>query len=85
MARVQIHPAHRIPQACKEEEKYDISEEEEKCDIGEEKDEDRDDLSQSSSQIFAPSPAGSWSSQDTGVTSTPTHNLNSNVSLFFSC
>ncbi|CAH8264762.1 unnamed protein product [Arabidopsis lyrata] len=78
MARVQIHPAHRIPQACKEEEKYDISEEEEKCDIGEEKDEDRDDLSQSSSQIFAPSPAGSWSSQDTGVTSTPTHNLHSN-------
>ncbi|EFH57624.1 hypothetical protein ARALYDRAFT_482456, partial [Arabidopsis lyrata subsp. lyrata] len=72
MARVQIHPAHRIPQACKEEEK---------CDIGEEKDEDRDDLSQSSSQIFAPSPAGSWSSQDTGVTSTPTHNLHSNLQL----
>lgn len=68
MSRVQIHPAHRIEEATKEEEKYDI---------GEEKDEDRDDLSQSSSQIFAPSPAGSWSSLDTGVTSTPTHNLHS--------
>jgi hypothetical protein len=76
MSRVQIHPAHRIEEATKEEEKYDI---------GEEKDEDRDDLSQSSSQIFAPSPAGSWSSLDTGVTSTPTHNLHSTVSLFFSC
>ncbi|CAN8316285.1 unnamed protein product [Cochlearia groenlandica] len=40
-------------------------------------DEDRDDLSHTSSQIFAPSPAGSWSSQDTGVTSTPLNNIHS--------
>lgn len=71
MSRVQTHPVKRIEEADKEEEK---------CDIGEE-----DDSSQTSSQIFAPSPAGSWSSQDTGVTSsTPLHNLHS-VSLFFSC
>lgn len=73
MSRVQTHPAQRIKEAGKEEEN---------CDVGEEH-EDRDDLSQSSSQIFAPSPAGSWSSQDTGVTSTPMHNLHSNVGLFF--
>ncbi|XP_010478528.1 PREDICTED: uncharacterized protein LOC104757479 [Camelina sativa] len=46
--------------------------EEESLTEGKEQD-DRDDSSQSSSssQIFASSPAGSWSSQDTGVTSTP--------------
>ncbi|XP_010509688.1 PREDICTED: uncharacterized protein LOC104786063 [Camelina sativa] len=76
MSRVQTQPAQRIEEAGKEEEKG----------------EDRDDLSQSSSQIFAPSPAGSWSSQDIGVStptpmhtyapssapSTPMHNLHSN-------
>lgn len=72
MSRVQTHLVQRIEEAEKEE-----------CDIGEE-----DDSSQTSSQIFAPSPAGSWSSQDTGVTTTPDllplHNLHS-VSPFFSC
>ncbi|EOA28690.1 hypothetical protein CARUB_v10024916mg [Capsella rubella] len=84
MSRVQTHPAQRVEKACREEEK---------CDVGEEG-EDRDDSSQLSLQIFAPSPAGSWSSQDTGVTSTPIHtysqssapstpmhNLNSNLQL----
>lgn len=78
MSRVQTHPAQRIEEADKEKEK-------EKCDIGEVEDEERDDLSETSSQIFAPSPAGSWSSQDTGVTSTPLNNLHSTVSLFSSC
>ncbi|KAF8104150.1 hypothetical protein N665_0177s0007 [Sinapis alba] len=45
-------------------------EEEEPLTEGEEQD-DRDDSSRSSSHIFASSPAGSWSSQDTEVTSTP--------------
>lgn len=76
MSRVQTHPAQRIEEADKEKEK---------CDIGEVEDEERDDLSETSSQIFAPSPAGSWSSQDTGVTSTPLNNLHSTVSLFSSC
>ncbi|KAL1200432.1 putative E3 ubiquitin-protein ligase XBOS34 [Cardamine amara subsp. amara] len=68
MSRVPTRPSQRIEKAVKEEEK---------CDIGEEEDEHRDDLSQTSSQIFLPSPAGSWSSQDTGVTSTPLHTLQS--------
>ncbi|CAH2059335.1 unnamed protein product [Thlaspi arvense] len=66
MSRVQTHPVQRIEEAGKEEQK---------CDIGEEEDEVRDDLSQTSSQIFVPSPIGSWSSQDTGVASTPISNL----------
>lgn len=74
MSRVQTHPIQRIHQAGKEEQNCDVSEEE-------------DDLSQTSSQLFASSPAGSWSSQDTGVTSTPDllplHNLQTNVSLLF--
>ncbi|KAH0886816.1 hypothetical protein HID58_062912 [Brassica napus] len=69
MSRVQTHPIQRIHQAGKEEQNCDVSEEE-------------DDLSQTSSQLFASSPAGSWSSQDTGVTSTPDllplHNLQTN-------
>ncbi|CAA7040555.1 unnamed protein product [Microthlaspi erraticum] len=69
MSRVQTHPAQRIFK--------EAGKEEEKCGIGEEEDEERDDLSETSSQIFAPSPAGSWSSQDTGVTSTPLNNLHS--------
>ncbi|KFK36390.1 hypothetical protein AALP_AA4G118000 [Arabis alpina] len=69
MSRVPKHHVKRIEEADKEEEK---------CDIGEE-----DDSSQtSSSQIFAPSPAGSWSSQDTGVTSTPVHNLHSEMESY---
>ncbi|XP_009141411.1 uncharacterized protein LOC103865364 isoform X2 [Brassica rapa] len=58
MSRVQTRPIQRIHQAGKEEQNCDVSEEE-------------DDLSHTSSQTFASSPAGSWSSQDTGVTSTP--------------
>ena len=62
MSRVQTHPVQRIEEADKEEQE---------CEIGEEEDELRDDLSHTSSQLFAPSPAGSWSSQDIGVSSTP--------------
>ncbi|KAH0883020.1 hypothetical protein HID58_059116 [Brassica napus] len=66
MSRVQTHPVQRIEEAGKEEQE---------CDIGQGEDEDdeevRDDLSHTSSQLFAPSPAGSWSSQDIGVSSTP--------------
>ncbi|KAF8108918.1 hypothetical protein N665_0104s0229 [Sinapis alba] len=66
MSRVQTHPVQLIEQAGAEEQNSDIGEEE-------------DVLSHTSSQIFASSPAGSWSSQDTGVTSTPNllplHNL----------
>ncbi|CAH8357964.1 unnamed protein product [Eruca vesicaria subsp. sativa] len=61
MSRVQTHPVQRIEESGKEEQECDISQEEEV----------RDDLSHTSSQLFAPSPAGSWSSQDIGVTSTP--------------
>ncbi|CAF1867252.1 unnamed protein product [Brassica napus] len=59
MSRVQTHSVELIDQAGKEAQNYDIGEEED------------DDLSPTSSQLFASSPAGSWSSQDTGVTSTP--------------
>ncbi|WZY92382.1 hypothetical protein YC2023_064711 [Brassica napus] len=63
MSRVQTHPVQRIDK------------EEQECDIGQGEDEDdeevRDDLSHTSSQLFAPSPAGSWSSQDIGVSSSP--------------
>ncbi|ESQ52101.1 hypothetical protein EUTSA_v10016344mg [Eutrema salsugineum] len=69
MSRVQTNPVRRIEEAGKEEEKCDIDKEEEV--------EVRDYLSQTSSPIFAPSPAGSWSSQDTGVASTPLNNLHS--------
>ncbi|KAJ4891666.1 RING/U-box superfamily protein [Raphanus sativus] len=63
MSRVQTHPVQRIDQSGKDEQE---------CDIGQEEDDEvRDDLSHTSSQIFAPSPAGSWSSQDIGVSSTP--------------
>ncbi|KAG2326769.1 hypothetical protein Bca52824_009497 [Brassica carinata] len=66
ISRVQTHPVQRIEEAGKEEQE---------CDIGQGEDEDdeevRDDLSHTSSQLFAPSPAGSWSSQDIGVSSTP--------------
>ncbi|CAN7103971.1 hypothetical protein BRARA_E00939 [Brassica rapa] len=66
MSRVQTHPVQRIEEAGKEEQE---------CDIGQGEDEDdeevRDDLSHTSSQLFAPSPAGSWSSRDIGVSSTP--------------
>ncbi|KAL0897013.1 hypothetical protein Bca101_080974 [Brassica carinata] len=69
MSRVQTHHDQRIHQADKEEQI---------CDTGEEE----YDLSHTSSQMFAESPAGSWSSQDTGVTSTPDllplHNLQTN-------
>ncbi|KAG2309071.1 hypothetical protein Bca52824_028819 [Brassica carinata] len=69
VSRVQTHPVQPIDEASKEEQK---------CVIGKED----DDLSHSSSQTFASSPAGSWSSQDTGVTSTPDllplHNLQTN-------
>ncbi|KAF8110161.1 hypothetical protein N665_0086s0002 [Sinapis alba] len=61
MSRVQTHPAQLIEESGKDEQE---------CDLGQE-DEVRDDLSHTSSQIFAPSPAGSWSSQDIGVSSTP--------------
>ncbi|KAG7598806.1 Zinc finger RING-type [Arabidopsis suecica] len=78
MSRVQTHSNKHSEkwelQQEDEEEKNETEEEvkeEEPLAKGEEQD-DRDDLSQSSSsQIFASSPAGSWSSQDTDVTSTP--------------
>ncbi|KAL0721081.1 hypothetical protein Bca4012_035680 [Brassica carinata] len=63
MSRVQTHPVQRIEESGKDEQDCDIGQEEE--------DEVRDDLSHTSSHIFAPSPAGSWSSQDIGVSSTP--------------
>ena len=82
MSRVQTHPVQRIEEAGKEEQE---------CDIGQGEDEDdeevRDDLSHTSSQLFAPSPAGSWSSRDIGVSSTPDlsplHTPQSTVSLAF--
>lgn len=79
MSRVQTHPVQRIDQSGKDEQE---------CDIGQEEDDEvRDDLSHTSSQIFAPSPAGSWSSQDIGVSSTPDlsplHTPQSTVSLAF--
>lgn len=92
MSRVQTHSNKHSEkwelQQEDEEEKNETEEEvkeEEPLAKGEEQD-DRDDLSQSSSsQIFASSPAGSWSSQDTDVTSTPVlsvHNPHSPVSLY---
>lgn len=77
MSRVQTHSVQLIDKAGKEEQN---------CDIGDEVEDD--DLSQTPSQLFASSPAGSWSSQDTGVTSTPDlllplHNLQTTVSLLF--
>ncbi|CAA7014194.1 unnamed protein product [Microthlaspi erraticum] len=65
MSRVHTHPN-------KQSEKWGLQQEEEKIDIEEveEEQDDRDDSSRSSSShMFASSPAGSWSSQDTGVTS----------------
>ncbi|KAJ0240041.1 RING/U-box superfamily protein [Hirschfeldia incana] len=64
MSRVQTHPVQRIEESCKDEQECDIGQEEEDEEVG-------DDLSHTSSQIFAPSPAGSWSSQDIGISSTP--------------
>lgn len=80
MSRVQTHPVQRIEESGKDEHESDIGQEEDE-------DEVRDDLSHTSSQIFAPSPAGSWSSQDIGVSSTPDlsplHIPQSTVSLAF--
>lgn len=84
MSRVHTH-------SNKHSEKWDLQQEEEKKNIEEEEEplteDDRDDSSRSSSShMFASSPAGSWSSQDTDVTSTPVlsvHNTRSPVSLFF--
>ncbi|KAJ0233091.1 hypothetical protein HA466_0285440 [Hirschfeldia incana] len=79
MSRVQTHSTKHSeswePQHEEEEEHRDAiveeTEEEEPLTEGEEQD-DRDDSSRSSSSpIFASSPAGSWSCQDTEVTSTP--------------
>ncbi|CAD5314136.1 unnamed protein product [Arabidopsis thaliana] len=78
MSRVQTHSDKHskkweLQQEEEEEVNFEIDEEikEEPLRGGEEQD-DRDDLSQSSSShISASSPAGSWSSQDTDVTSTP--------------
>ncbi|KAL0795929.1 hypothetical protein Bca101_067306 [Brassica carinata] len=79
MSRVQTHsnkPSEKWEQQQGEEEEQnnevveEIEEEEEPLTEGEEHDH-RDDSSRSSSHIFASSPAGSWSSQDTEVTITP--------------
>ncbi|XP_010460903.1 PREDICTED: uncharacterized protein LOC104741695 [Camelina sativa] len=80
MSRVQSHSNRhsnqwefqQVEEEAEETEETNEIEEEGSLTEGKEQD-DRDDLSQSSSssQIFASSPAGSWSSQDTGVTSTP--------------
>ncbi|KFK41672.1 hypothetical protein AALP_AA2G157900 [Arabis alpina] len=71
MSRVQTHSNKHSEkwelQEDEEEEKNEIEE-----DIEEEEHNDRDDSSRSSSShMFASSPAGSWSSQDTEVTSPP--------------
>lgn len=78
MSRVQTlsnKPSDKWEQQQEEEEEQnnevaEEEEEEEPLTEGEEQ-EDRDDSSRSSSHIFASSPTGSWSSQDTEVTSTP--------------
>ncbi|KAJ0237857.1 hypothetical protein HA466_0247560 [Hirschfeldia incana] len=76
MSRVQTHsnkPSEKWEKQQEEEEEHNnevVEEVEEPLTEGEEQD-DRDDSSRSSSHTFASSPAGSWSSQDTEVTSTP--------------
>lgn len=79
MSRVQTHPVQRTEESGKDEHESDICQEEDE--------EARDDLSHTSSQMFAPSPAGSWSSQDIGVSSTPDlspmHTPQSTVRLAF--
>lgn len=95
MSRVQTHSSKHSEkweheQEEEEEQNNEVveevdEEEEEPLTEGEEQD-DRDDSSRASSHIFASSPAGSWSSQDTEVTSsTPVlsvHNPRSPVSIF---
>lgn len=90
MSRVQTHSNKHSEQWEFQQVEEEVKEknefkEEESLAEGEEQ-EDRDDSSQSSSsQIFASSPAGSWSSQDTEVTTTPVLSVNnphSPVSLY---
>lgn len=95
MSRVQTlsnKPSDKWEQQQEEEEEQnnevaEEEEEEEPLTEGEEQ-EDRDDSSRSSSHIFASSPTGSWSSQDTEVTSTPVlsvHPLSPVSIVSFSC
>ncbi|RID46077.1 hypothetical protein BRARA_I02764 [Brassica rapa] len=72
MSRVQTHSNKSCEKWEQEEEQNNEAEEkEEPLTEGEEQD-DRDDSSRASSHIFASSPAGSWSSQDTEVTCSTT-------------
>lgn len=88
MSRVQTHSNKHsekweLQQEEVEEEKNKIEEEEPLTESEEQEDSD-DSSRSSSSHMFASSPAGSWSSQDTEVTSAPVlsvHNPHSPVSL----
>ncbi|CAN8290555.1 unnamed protein product [Cochlearia groenlandica] len=85
MSRVQTH-SNKNSEKWEEDEKHgteaEIEEEEEEEALTEGEDvDDKDDSSRSSSsQIFAPSPAGSWSSQDTELTSTHVLSLHNPLS-----
>ncbi|CAN7093619.1 uncharacterized protein LOC103840284 [Brassica rapa] len=70
MSRVQTHSNKSCQKWEQEEEQNnEADEKEEPLTEGEEQDDRDDDSSRASSHIFASSPAGSWSSQDTEVTS----------------
>nr|VDC61447.1 unnamed protein product [Brassica rapa] len=70
MSRVQTHSNKSCEKWEQEEEQNnEADEKEEPLTEGEEQDDRDDDSSRASSHIFASSPAGSWSSQDTEVTS----------------